>query len=155
MHHEVHKDEFDIFVKETGNLLNAAKWAEALGKFHQINESRRRMAMIMVAEEVGLAAYTFCFYALSHELTAENKLFWHKMACSVVKSVLQNIKGREQAALFHAQAGFEIAPDDEEVLENLLSFYDSKLISEEEAQKIAEKVKLFSPNNAILAKLSK
>lgn len=155
MHHEIHADEFDIFVKATSSLLKAAKWAEAFDKFHQIKASERRRAIFMVAEEVGLSCYTFCFYAISRENSEEAKLFWHKMAFSVVNSALQSLKNKEQAAFYHLQAASEIAPLDEEVLENLLSFHAKGLLDEVEAKAIAQKVLVFSPSNATALNLVK
>jgi hypothetical protein len=92
-----------------------------------------------------ITAYTFAWQLIHEEESADH----HFMASTLMATALCHIPGGYATALYHARRAIELNPEDIELWEWLLFFYEipDSLVSREEAEAIAKKVLVVKPDS--------
>jgi uncharacterized protein (DUF1778 family) len=153
MQHTREPDDFDKCLLTFGEKIKKLAWNEAfdLLKTRPLNEQRR--LIILAAENARLSLYTFC-HQFAHIGDDEgSKSFFHKMAYYVLRDNAAEISGSNETQFFHLQKALFYAPQDREVLENMVSSKFLAIVSNEDMKKMAAEVLSFSPDNAEARKL--
>ena len=132
--------------KEIKNLILGGEFLEAKKNLHEISHAILRDLLLEIGyDEESICAYSFiCFLMINHE-TVE----FHCLASEIMNNAFPHLPGGYETSLYHIRRAVELELDDIELEENLL-FYNSlphKLVDDEEARKIAEKVLIKKPTS--------
>ncbi|NRD80918.1 hypothetical protein HPT25_26700 [Bacillus sp. BRMEA1] len=92
-----------------------------------------------------ITAYTFAWQMIQEDESADNHFF----ASTLMATALCHMTGGYATALYHARRAVELNPEDIDLWEWLLFFYEipDKLVSREEAEVITKKVLEVKPDS--------
>ncbi|MFH1442954.1 MAG: hypothetical protein ABIG96_02875, partial [Candidatus Micrarchaeota archaeon] len=92
-----------------------------------------------------IAPYSFIWFLICDKETA----YYHRIASVILSNGINHLPNAYNLALFHARRSVELEPTNVDNLQWLLFFniLPDKLISDEEAVKIARKVLRYKPND--------
>ena len=126
----------------TGEFKEAHKIIDDIG----INTIKDKLLDIAYDKE-SIEVYFFVLTLIEKHETSE----MHYLASKVLSTALCHTKGAYNAALYHARKSIQLAPEDISYKEYLLLFYNipEKLISDNEALKISQKILSVNPDNKI------
>jgi hypothetical protein len=152
MQHTCEPDDFDKCLLSFAEKIKKLAWNEAFDLLKGRSVSEQRRLIILAAEQSHLSLYTFCYHFAHISSEDVAKSYFHKMAYYVIRDNAGNISGSLETQFFHLQKALFFAPDDKEVLENMVSSKFLSIISVEEMKKMAAEVIKFSPDNAEVRK---
>lgn len=128
------------------SLILAGEFLDTRKLLHEIDQEKLAKVLLDIGyDEESICAYSFtCFLMLEKE-TAE----YHCLASEILIHAFPHLVGAYKTALFHIRRSIELCPEDIELEETLLFFNSipEKLISDEEAKKIAQVVLLKKPTS--------
>lgn len=107
--------------------------------FSKLDEKKQIDTLCLIGyESDNILVYTFICYLLQENNTAK----MHSLAAEILRFSLCDVNGAYQAAFYHTKKAIELSPNDINLKEYLLFFYEipEKLLSKEEAIKIANEV---------------
>lgn len=131
-----------------GNFFEAKFWASKLTDKEMFD-----CLMRIAFENQNILSYVFVTYLISIDNTAE----LHSLASDILGSPLCHLNGAYQGALFHARRALELDPNNIRYKEWILFFYEipDRLVSREEAEKIASDILKENPSNWAAQKIFK
>jgi hypothetical protein len=130
------------------------------GKFKEAREMAEKMtvneltdSLLELAYETdGMMAYTFVNYLIC---SAGEDSDLHYLASLLLSQPLCHFDGAYKAALYHARKALELSSNDTDLKVYLLFFHDipDKLVSKEEAVRLAQDILIDDPENQIAKRI--
>jgi len=130
------------------NLISSGKFLETKYFLNKINKNIFEKIIFEIGcDEESLCAYSFICFLIKNDETVE----FHCLASELLNIAFPHWIGSCQTSLYHIKRAIELKPDDITLKEALLFFnvIPEKLISDEEAKKIANNILKKKPNSKV------
>lgn len=137
------------YKEDLSNAISYAKYDKAAELFKIVGKEETESILTTLSfEQDDITTYGFAIYMI--EKDKGNKVFWLEMAIFLMEGPFCWIEGGYYVALHHMRQLLEEEYSVEN-LTHLLSFNEipGKLVSDQEAIKIAKEILLLDPNNEI------
>lgn len=138
--------------KKIKDMIISAEYESAKVMFLKMSNDEKRDAILEIAYEIeSLGVYSFVVYMMNYD----NKVQWLKIAIDIMLNPLCFIEGAYSVALYHSKELLKIEYSLEN-MERLLFFYNipERLLSHEEANKIAKEILIVEPHNLAALKVT-
>lgn len=139
-------------IKNLRTLILSGQFLKAQEVASQMSfKDMENLLLELAYETESIALYSFVFSLL---IETENSDL-HYLASELLTQPLCHIEGAYQAGYFHAKKAIELSPDDIQLQEYLLLFYEipESLLSKEEAVILAHKILVRNPNSQVALNL--
>lgn len=139
-------------IKDLENLILAGKFTEAKRIIRSLSFLKLRDILLNIGFSSGsMTVYAFVCCMLIEE---ENREL-HYLASLILSQAINHLEGAYSVALYHARRAVELRPDDVELKEYLLFFYEipEGLITKEEATNISKEILKIKPTSKVASKV--
>jgi hypothetical protein len=140
-------DQIVKHVAALGTIIGQYQFERATNYLmEEVPAEHRLQALHLATEEhLGVLAYTFA----SRNVAVYGSSFWHRAAAMVVLESLDALPNKTAAAYYHLHQAMELDPNDAGLKEYVLQFHKEGLVSDEEAQVLAQALLQQAPKSAM------